>query len=382
MKNLTKIIAASLLAGSLLTVAGCSRGTTVTTVATFANWNVRTSTVVESNEYDFWRTHKEVASYSISFKEGTNNSYSVSYDTANATYTTKFYMDAEDYDWTSSSIPENYRVTADDNTVTKEPVYVYETEMHISGVYKDKDGNESAFDDEIISVCKYRTAEKNLQPVYSKQIVKNTTPAALSTGNVDGAYVKVDAVYETFYNFNCTEAFVKTQNNSTTKEEEKNTERSVKIKDKKNYSAFDNSQLRAALRALTMTEDAVRTFNVVLPQSGNVQTCTAKIAAPVELKEDVEGEKQIIDALDACQPDDYIFFDHRVDSEGKKVNYRYSAMQLEISAYLKGTAPTVWYTTVENQDVNTTRSILLRMSSPIAFGMGTLIYELKSLNLE
>lgn len=382
MKNLTKIIAASLLAGSLLAVSGCSRGTVVTTVATSANWNVRTSTVVENNEYGFWRTHKEVASYSVSFKEGTNNSYSVSYDTANATYTTKFYMDAEDYDWTSASLPENYRVTADENTVVKEPVYVYETEMRISGVYKDKNGNESAFDDEIITVCKYRTADKNLQPVYSKQIIKNTTPAALSTGSVEGAYVKVDAVYETYYNFDCSEAFVKTQNNSAAKEEDKSTERSVKIKDKKKYSAFDNSQLRAALRAFNMTEDAVRTFNVVLPQSANMQTCTAKIAAPVELKEDVENEKRIIDALDACQPDDYIFFDHRVDENGKKANYRYSAMQLEISAYLKGSAPTVWYTTVENQDVNTTRSVLLRMSSPISFGMGTLIYELKALNLK
>lgn len=381
MRNLTKIIAASVAAFALVSVAGCSGGSSATTVATSANWNVRTSTVVENNEFDFWRSHKEVAAYSISFNEGTNSSYSVEYDTTNATYTTQFYMAAENYDWTSTEIPEDFRLTASEDTVTEEPVYVYETEMYISGVYKAEDGTKSEFDDEISSICMYRTAGNNLQPVYSKQIVKNTTPAALSAGTVEGAFIKVDAEYETYYNYDCTAAYVKTLDNSTNNEEDKNTEKTINLKDKRKYSTFDNSQLRAAIRAFTMTESATRTFNVVLPQDGSVQTVTASIAAPAELNPDADGEKQIIDALDACQPDDYIFFDRKQGTDNE-LNYRYNALQLAISANLQGATPTLWYTTVENQDVNTTRSVLIRMSTPVAFGMGTLVYELKSLNLE
>lgn len=382
MKTFTKCFAVVLTAASLLTVGGCAKSTASAKTATTANWNVRTSVSVENNMLEYWQSHAEVADYEISVKEGSNTSYTVTYDTANAVYSTRFYAEAV-YNWTSTDVPAEFRIKPDDSgkKLTQEPVYVYETSYKISGAYEVKSsGKKHAFDDELISVCKYRLAGNNLQPVYSKQIVKNTAPNAMGTSNLEQTYIHTDAIFETWYNQGCTQALVEHTDNLSKDSAPTVTKKSVSSK--AGYSLFDNSQLRAAVRAFTMTGGATRTFNVFVPQDKVVQTCTATISSPVELKNADETEKKIIDALNNS-PDDYIFFDGAPSEEGDETirNYRYNAVSLAISANMKGTAPTCWYSCVENADLNTTRSVLLKMTTPLSFALGTMTYTLKSLDV-
>ena len=299
MKALSKGFAVVLAAASLLTLGGCAKSTPDNRVATTANWNARTSTIVEKNYLGYWQTHKEVAEYSISFNDTGSTNYSVSYDTEGAVYANEFYME-KSYDWTNAAIPEEYRL----QEAKSEPLYVYTTSLSISGAYKLKSTNEEKkFDDVLQSVCKFRLAGDNLQPVYSKQVIKNTAPNSLGTQVIEASYVQTDSVYETFYNHDCTEAYVKqTDNLAEVKEKEP---KKISVKDKNGLSIFDNSQLRAALRAFTMTGGATRRFNVLAPQNAAMQTCTATITAPVELNVNDEEQKAIITALDECKPDDY-----------------------------------------------------------------------------
>lgn len=377
MKAFSKCFAVVLTAASLITLGGCAKSTPDNRVATTANWNARTSAIVEKNYLDYWQSHREVAEYGITFKDTGVNGYSVSYDTDNAVYTTEFYME-KSYDWQSAALPEEYRLQEEKS----EPVYVYATTYTISGSYKiTATGDEKKFDDVLQTVSKFRLAGNNLQPVYSKQIVKNTAPNSLGTQILDVTYVQLDSVYETFYNADCTEALVKqTDNLAEVKEKEP---KKIKLKDKSGLSIFDNSQLKAAVRAFTMTGGASRKFKVVMPQDGAVQVCTATITAPVELDRNDEAQKAIINALDDCAPDDYIFFDGTPSNSDETARtYRYNAVALSINADLKGSAPTCWYSTVENNDVNGTRSILLRMINPLPFGLGTMTYSLKALNVK
>ncbi|MDE6373826.1 MAG: hypothetical protein K2L72_04930 [Clostridia bacterium] len=382
MKAINKCFAVVLTAASLLTLGGCAKSTVSVKTATTANWNVRTSVSVEKNMLEYWQSHAEIAEYDISVKEGGNTYYSVTYNTADATYSTRFYAEAS-YDWTTTNVPAEFRVKPDESgkKVTQEPVYVYETSYKISGVYEVKSsGAVQEFDDELTSVCKYRLAGNNLQPVYSKQIVKNTAPNAMGTNNIEQTYIKTDAIFETWYNQGCTQAIVEHADNLAKDSAPTVTKKS--ISSKTGYSLFDNSQLRAAVRAFTMTGGATRTFNVFTPQNMAVQTCTATISSPVELKIADETEKKIIDALNNS-PDDYIFFDGAPSEEGdnKIKNYRYNAVSLAISADMKGAAPTCWYSCVENADLNTTRSVLLKMTTPLSFALGTMTYTLKSLDV-
>ncbi|MDE7083947.1 MAG: hypothetical protein K2O81_01730 [Clostridia bacterium] len=113
-----------------------------------------------------------------------------------------------------------------------------------------------------------------------------------------------------------------------------------------------------------------------------MQSVSARIANPAELN--ATSDSQIINALNNA-PHSYIFFDGRPSdgsSEETPKNFRYSAVSLSVNAPLQGNSPTMWYSTVENNDVNSTRCVLLKMNTPMSFGAGTLTYTLKTLGLE
>lgn len=360
-------------AGGAIAVAGCSGSTTNTSTATMANWNVATSAAVEKNYVAYWRTHKENAVYEISFKEGGNSSYSVSYDTAAAMYATCFYMDKEDYDWSADSLPEGIKITGENATATADCVYVYETELSIKGYYRL--GSDSSatveFEDSIKTTCKYRLAGESLKPVYSKHTIKSTAPATLTPATVTGMSVSTDAVYETYYNRDCTSAVIRTTDNSNGGN---SGEKSVSL----DGLTFDNFQLEAALRAFTLS--GTKTFSVCVPQDGNARSCTATCADSAELSSETDGA--IISALENVKDnngypvDDYIFFD---GDDVKRI--RYNAVSLAVNADMSGSSPVYWYAALENPDANATRCVLLKKSVPLSFGLGTLTYSLKELRL-
>jgi hypothetical protein len=367
MNKIIKFIALVLAAGSMATLAACSSSTTST--VTNANWDER---VIKNDLSDnsSWFTKKEVATYSINFTEGSNTSYSVEYVTdgsKTAEYKTEFY--AISYDWSNSAIPEAYRQVAG----TTENVYVYTTSLTISGTYKMKSGDETkAFDDSIVTVSYFRSAKNSLQPVYSKQTVKSTSPASLVASEISSTYVEVDAVYETFYNKDCKEATIKTYDSANTLTEQK------QVALNGSYTLFDTTALGAAMRSLTLTSGSTYLFDVLIPVNGATSVYQASGSASVQLNSENADEKQIIDALNNSEPESYIFATE--DESGNKT-YSYSAATLSLVAALPGPSYTYWYATVPNNSFNSARAVMLKVSSPIYFGLGTLTYTLSSLSL-
>lgn len=368
MKRISKIVVAFIAAGSIVTLAGCGGKTPDNRVATNANWNVRTSANVEGDYSDLWKNNAEVATYKISFTAGGNSTYSVNYD--GGSYTTKFYMQ-DGYDWNSADIPEAYR-SAD---YAKETVYVYETTLSLSGEYKlTSDGSTHEFSDSVTTKTIFRLATGNLQPVYSHQDIKSTTPANLSAASIEQAYVEIDAVYETYYNHDCTEATV-----TTAEAGKAEVTSSLSLSDNNGFSLFENSQLGAAVRALTKATGSAYAFDVFSPQSAAKQTVQAICAGAVELDDENEEQKTIIAALDAAAP--YIFYDGENGDESD-LEYRYNEVTLTLAAAMAGQSNTYWYSTVENNDANAARSVLLKMVTPLSFGLGSLVYTLETLSLE
>lgn len=379
MKVAKKILATIILAGSVITVSGCSSGTVYSSSSTSANWNVATSAIVEKNSVDFWRSHKEVATYSVGFTEGNNSSYSVEYDLVDADtkYTTSFYMDKNDYDWGASTLPEGVKIDSSETAAPKDMVYVFETTLTLKGKYVlNSTKEEFAFTDSVVNVCKYRLAGESLKPVYSIQKVKSTSPSALTAANKDSMYVEVNAVYETFYNRDCNKAVVKTTDN---KNAEKSGEKTISL----SGLTFDNSQLAFALRSFSLS--GTKSFNVCSAQNGNSQAVTAICTTAAELNS--ESDKQVVDALTTVTDgngndvDDYIFFDGTSSDEEPDKQIRYHNVGLIVAADMRGAIPVYSYAAVENADMNTTRSVLLMMKTPLSFGLGILSYTIKSLSL-
>lgn len=387
MKVATKILAITLAIGSFAALTGCSTKKTAARTTTTANWNINTSVGVEKDAetVNFWRTHKEVAAYKIDFTEGANETYSVTYDKENSSYTTEFYM--EEFDWKTDTCDE-YKAT--DEGDVKELVYVFETTLNLKGTYTFKQTKEEkSFTDMVTTVCKYRLAGENLQPVYSYQTVYNLAPANLNPATADDMCVLMNTDYTTYYNRNCTQAYIQTATNPDTPEEI-TTEKKVGLTTDKGYSVFDNSQLIAAARSFT--KSGAHIINVCSPQNGAAQICNAVCSATAELNS--ETDASIINAMknvtdgNGNPVNDYVFFDgsqEGTDENGAPLpdkNIRYNTVTFSISAELKGASPVYWYSTVENPDLNATRSVLLKMQTPVSFNLGTLTYALNNLSVE
>ncbi|MGN0824190.1 MAG: hypothetical protein ACI4MB_03890 [Candidatus Coproplasma sp.] len=380
MKCAKKILATILLAGGVISVAGCSGGTVYSSTSTSANWNVATSATVEKNSIEFWRGHKEVATYTISQTAGGNSSYSVEYDTegSGTKYVTSFYMDKNDYDWGASNLPDGVKMTSTETAAPQDPVYVFETTRAIKGKYVLASTKEEVeFNDSITTVCKYRLAGENLKPVYSKQEIKSTPANTLTAVSKDSMCVTIDATYETFYNRDCNKAVVKTTDN---KDNANSGEKTVTLEG----LVFDNSQLAFALRAFSL--NGTKSFNVCSPQNGNVQGATATCQTAAELNSDTDA--QVIYALNNVKDgngekvEDYIFFDGTASSpETNAKQIRFHNVGIGITADMRGSNYVYSYAAVENADANTTRSVLLKMTTPLSFGLGTLSYTLKDLSL-
>lgn len=367
MKAIVKILAVVVAASSIFTLSGCAGRTVSAKMPTLANWNIRNSGSVESGYAPYWQTNAEVATYSVSFTAGNNSRFSVRYDEG-GTYTTTFYMQAE-YDWNSSDIPEAYRSAQ----FAAESVYVYETELTLSGEYTLTATGESApFEDSIKTTTKFRLAEGNLQPVYSVHDIHSTSPAELSPADKEGMTAVTQGVYTTYYNHDCTQATV-------TAEEEgrQATTDTFDLVGKEGYSLFENFQLRIAARAIAKDAGAGYLFDVFNPEDGKVSKVQASCGGAVSLDGAQADQKGIIDALDAASP--YIFVDSGKDEEGNARTYRYNSVTLSLATSMRGQSDVLWYAAVENSDANAARSVLLRVSSPLAFGLGTLTYNLSSI---
>jgi hypothetical protein len=365
MNKVIKFIALALAVGSLTTLAACSSSSASS--ATSANWNERVikNDLTDSSE---WFTKKEVATYSIDFTEGTNSSYSINYITdgsKTAEYKTEFY--ALSYDWNNSNLPDDYKIAG-----AKDNVYVYTTSLTISGTYKMKDSDDSyAFDDSIQTISYFRSAKDNLQPVYSKQVVKSTSPASLVADNLESTYVVMNNTYETFYNRSASQATVKTYDSANALTDTK------QVAISSSYNVFDTTYLATAMRSFTITSSSTLVFDVMVPINGELATYQAAGSASAQLNSENADEKQIINALNSASPEDYIFAS--TDDSGNKV-YNYSAATLSLVASLPGPSYTYWYATVPNNSFNSARAVMLKVSSPIYFSLGTLTYTLSSLS--
>lgn len=374
MKKIMKIAAAAVTAIAAVSFAGCScsscsgcsSSAAANTVATTANWNVRTSSANESSFYEYWKSHKEICEYSVAFTEGSNSTYYVQYD--GVTYSTEFYMLSSEWNYNAAEVPEELR------SEETSSVYVYKTSLTAKGKYVlTSSGTGTPFSDSTETICYFRPAGDNLIPVYSKQIVNNTSPNTLSATSEESLCITLSETYETYYNADGTKAVILTPTGTG-----ENTSVTVNLNDGNGYSVFDNSQLRAAMRLFTATSGSTYVFNALAPQNGSATTCQATCGDATALSSEDEEQAQIIAALDTAKSESgYVFLE-----TSDEISYRYNEIELAIVAKLQGTTSTYWYSTVESNDINAARAVLLRMSTPLSFNLGTLTYTLKTLAVE
>ena len=260
----------------------------------------------------------ETLEYEVSFEKASGLSDTYTLDYQNGVYTTKLSL--------------------------KDDVYRYETTLAIDAIFTV--GTETVTkQDSMITWVEFKKNAK-LQPIAShKEFISHSPTNGGAT--IDTCFMKYDYVVDTTYNENGLEG------KSVVVDRAKNDmqEKTFAVEDK--YTCLDNEQLLLSLRGLSQSTSSA-TLSVYAPFSGIVQPIEVSFGA---LEEGTE----------------FTFLE-----TPKTISYY--PVHIKINAQLSGEVQTVWIAQTTNAQSNTFRNVILQISTPLFYNLGSLTYKLKSAN--
>ncbi len=230
--------------------------------------------------------------------------------------------------------------------------YVYTTQLTMPVRYEYNGEKSEEFSD--IVTTKIRFEKKALTPISSEKTVVSRSPSGGSATSLESAFVEYDFTIKTDYDSNGkgTSSIVYRK---TTDMEEVNGEPSTFsiLSDKYNY--LDNEQLLLGLRAIqsNTTSGKVLCHNPFLNkvQTVNFSFQTAESAA-------------------------FSFTLNGKELSGETISFRKA--QLSLDEINPGATQTAKIATVTDPTNNTYRNVMLSLETPIAYNIGTLVYQLKT----
>lgn len=365
MKKFLKLSVAAVAAGTAAVLAGCG-GCTSCAGCAGCSGDVKNLTVTGSNWYtgtsykgiqpSFIEGHEkfspEILEYDVSFIAPTagNTTYSVDYK--DGSYKTEFYATA--YDWNANPVYPS------ENTET---VYCFKAVFKIKVQYTFKLTGETSewFDDSVTTVSYFRAAGKNLAPVYSRQEICSTSPANYQAASVSDTYSKVNVNYDNYYDYECSEVttFTKKDGGDRVKGEPYSF-------NKLKLSIFDNSSLYIAVRSMKLSPSMSANINLYSAAAGGVSSYSVAGQTTSMNDEELKTVTQVMTEGGLFAPEND---DSRIPAVAMNVNYT--------GGNLYGTTQTIWYASVEKPDNNASRAVMLKMTIPLSYSLGTLNYTLK-----
>ncbi len=300
------------------------------------------------------------------------STYSVSYDDIDATNTVYEFKNIEGT--YTMEIKAGETSTLADGT-TASDLYKMTTTFTLSGSYAEKNGEkEYAFNDySVVSEVLFHRLGNgyNLQPVKSKTSYNICVPSLNSLNTFGLTLAKYDV--EIAYNAACSQAaFVKTDKSdeiAAVSEELKdvvNIDKASKVektisKLQKNYSFFDNNQLYFVARGMSFEENSSYTISTILGNASNkkniVLKCSAVTTRPYTFS--INDENETLRSISSSEVSISL---NGGSSSGGSIKAYFAAKSKNIS--------------------NDMRNLLLQFEEPYSYGLGKLVYKLKSVEYQ
>lgn len=320
-----KNIFAALALACCLPFAACSQAQPTSFTA---NWRKNTVDALDTVNL----SGMETAVYNVSFESGDNTAYSVDYPDG-GTYTT--------------------RLSSQDGN------YLYETELKIGVRFSCAGETSETFNDFVLSSVIFESTQKGLRPIRSVKTSASHVPASASPASLNGK----DACYAAYFtrvttdysNFTCTTEYFTDETFKVAHESVQTQTRSFEADDK--YSLIDNEELLLAVRGIEGT--SAKTVYVYNTSAGKLQ----KVQISQSSKESTDFDFTIVGR----------------ESEGttqKAVSY--VPFTLSINDANPGSSQKLWVAKTTDVLNNAYRNVILRMETPVSFNLGTLIYQLQS----
>ena len=243
-----------------------------------------------------------------------------------------------------------------------ENTYLYTTNLTVDVTFILANGESVTKTDTVETVAKFKKADASLQPISSRKTVKAHAPRDGEEEQITqlGAYIEYDYEFAITYNEDLSGGKLTKTDNSEyhtlgLKDDKK--EVTFSIEDKK-YTYLDNEQYLFALRGvssekLASASKTVSMYNASLMTMETVAT-TPSTAAKGSFTLQLNGE--------ASKDYEIEYVPLTVKTSNKNVNL----------------SQTLWYAKSTDSNDNTFRNVLLKMSVPMHFGLGTLVYKLQS----
>ena len=374
----TLAIAAVCLAGCLaVTAAGCSKSTR-NLAALSSNWY---------SDPDFKRIQPaftdgddnfapEKVTYTVSQTgKSENSSFSVEY--ADGTYTTEFFAERIYADKLAEITKEEWRTPYEDvlSSGGYIVVYCYKTELKIPSVTF-KFGEETRiFENEYRTTLSYfLSVEDYLSPVYSLQEVKSTSP-------IDGGYMEVDRVYESFYTLSGSDVETVITDNLAEKDEDKISYHNVGGMAEHAYSVFDNTYLDVVVRGMrNMSSSLNQAISTYTPGTQIMDyVLTGSDTALCASEEDSENQLAEIQNI---LKEKNLFVGGKIENEdGTTTEEKLKTVAVNVvfnNGELSGVSQRYWFAAADSK--NKTRTLMVKYSVPLTYSLGTLEYVLKSID--
>ena len=235
-------------------------------------------------------------------------------------------------------------------------VYTYETELAINAIYQLDATQSEPLANVVKSSVTFLSAADGLKPISSHKEIDNYSPVNISEATkVEDCYKRYRYTLDVTYDETKVTAVVTNEALKETAEGYTPSTHETTI-DNSKYSYLDNEQVLLALRGVNPTTTASPSLLVYAPFSKAVQTLKASYST-------------------SATAGDFTF---EMDGETAKRNIAYYTVTLGIDANDSGKAQTVQVAKVTNAKANDYRNVILKYEAPVAFNLGTLVYELQS----
>ncbi len=240
---------------------------------------------------------------------------------------------------------------------TQELAYVYTTTLTVSGYYFYGEEKSETFTDSVVSRMVFRNASKRLAPIISTSEMKQTLLRSAAPTSLQETYSSTHYARSTSYNEFTTQATVTLTDKKLEADKLANDEAytplSQTVSIDKGGSYFDSEQILFALRGIDIT--AATSFYSIDPQDRTLSEVTTTAATAVEY--DLTGVT--------------------VDGQPSTQKIQAYNTALTYNKTMAGAGRSLWYAKTVSASANTYRNVLLRMETPLMYGMGTLVYTLK-----
>ena len=343
-----KIFAAIALTLSTVTLAACNP--TNQTLIFSPNWEE--TLIGEAKE-----ASAEELTYTVSHEEGTflhKESYNVKYCYADGAKKAGVYTTKLEY--------------------STESTYLYTTTLTMDVTFILASGESVTKTDTVVTEAKFKKANASLQPIYSKKTVHAHSPRDTEVNSLENVYneegklTTAGAYIEYEYEFVID--YKDDLSGGTLTKTDLSEHSTLYLKDNKQvidftidndtYTYLDNEQYLFALRGspseyLSTSSKTVNMYNASLMTMEQVSTTPSSTAK-------TSFELQIDGAEKASYEIDYVSLTIKTNNKNADLSQ------------------TLWYAKTTGNNNNQFRNVLLKMSVPMHFGLGTLEYTLQQAN--